>query len=836
MQVETPKSDLVSGVEWQNFLKKAVLSLACLLLASAAISWVAANWAHATAFQKLAGTQGVLVALVLMSWRLMIGTRAGEARQFSLTANMVGLAAVTTGGLLALIGQIYQTGADPWELFLLWAVLLMPWLLIIRTVFLAMLCAVLLNTAAALYLDVFGARLWFVFLPSWMALSLLLALLNLTLLFAWECGIGWLDDRWRIGPRSLGAAAFAWLVAASMAALSTPSSWATIVPGMIATALVAWIYVHKRPDLAMVCLAALTAFCLLAISLINWLDSVEGLLLVIMILLALAGFGLRYLGAAVRLQWPTLGQELGAVRVLQEPWFLSLLRLAVLVIMVGLTTAFLALSLDLRLGWLWIVGLSVGAGGLWMSRAHDNGVLHETGLALMATGLLLISIDLFSMDELHTSIRVAGILLTGGLVYAFSTSAALRFFCVICVLSLILALTWPTQNPYGLLDDFDADTLQISIPLTLRLWWLAVAAVLTLVLGARSRNTALWMPLAWGLVCLTQLLAWMAPAPTLFWLSDSWHPALTVIWLACAVLPVLLLAVFLWQQADTTNALRFGAPLVLAVASLGWMGAPGIAMALVWIILGYGLAQRSLLAFGVLALLAYLARFYYLLDSSLLQKSWILGLTGAWLLLAWFGLRQIIRRSTPPRQHVVSGAQPQRRLWHEAGLAIGLLLILLVANTGIYQREQILATGQQVILALAPVDPRSLIQGDYMALNFELGNQVSSALRHAPEDLANQIESQGGGYLVLQPDEQGIHQLVALKADIDKPDANEASDAVALEFRLRNQRVRIVTDAWFFPEGQAERYEHARYGEFRVDDKGQGLLTHMLDAQHQVLP
>lgn len=835
MQVEASKSDPVPGAEWQNFLKKAALSLACLLLASAAISWIAANWAHATAFQKLAGTQSVLVVLVLMSWRFMICARASEARQFSLTANMVGLAAVATGGLLALIGQIYQTGADPWELFLLWAVLLMPWLLIMRTVFLAMLCAILLNTAAVLYLDVFGAPLWFGFRLSWTALSLQLAALNLGLLFLWECGIGWLDDRWRIGPRSLGAAALAWLVAASMAALSTPDIWAIIVLGMLATASVAWIYTRKRPDLAMVCLAALAAFCLLAIFLINWLDSVEGLLLVIVILLALAGFGLRRLSALVRPNWSTLSQEYGAVRILQEPWFLSLLRLVVLLIMVGLTLAFLALSLDLQLGSLWIMGLIVGIGGLWTSRAQDNGVLYETGLAMTATGLLLIGIDLFSMDELHTSIRVAGILLTGGLVYAFSSSVALRFFCVVYVLSLILILTWPMQNPYGLLDAFDADTLQISIPLTLRLWWLAVAAVLTLALGARSRNTALWMPLAWGLVCLTQLLAWMAPAPTLFWLSDSWHPVLTVIWLAYTVLPVLLLAVFLWKQADTTNALRFGAPMALAVASLGWMGAPGIAMALVWIILGYGLAQRSLLVFGVLALLAYLARFYYLLDSSLLQKSWVLGLTGAWLLLAWFGLRQIIRRSTPPHQHITPKAQP-RRLWHEAGLAMGLLLILLVANTGIYQREQILATGQQVILALAPVDPRSLIQGDYMALNFELSNQVSSALRRAPEDLANQIESQRGGYLVLQPDKQGIHQLIALKADIDHPGTNESSDAITLEFRLRNKRVRIVTDAWFFPEGQAERYEHARYGEFRVDDRGQGLLTHMLDAQRQALP
>jgi len=56
------------------------------------------------------------------------------------------------------------------------------------------------------------------------------------------------------------------------------------------------------------------------------------------------------------------------------------------------------------------------------------------------------------------------------------------------------------------------------------------------------------------------------------------------------------------------------------------------------------------------------------------------------------------------------------------------------------------------------------------------------------------------------------------------------ADLAWLEFRLRDGRVRIVTDAWFFPEGSASRYEGARYGELRVDRSGRGLLTGLLDA------
>ena len=163
----------------------------------------------------------------------------------------------------------------------------------------------------------------------------------------------------------------------------------------------------------------------------------------------------------------------------------------------------------------------------------------------------------------------------------------------------------------------------------------------------------------------------------------------------------------------------------------------------------------------------------------------------------------------------------------------GLVLILVVANTGIYQREQILATGQRVVLALAPVDPRSLMQGDYMALRFAVADQLRLRLAREPADIAEKIKTQQGGYLVLQADEQGVYHLIGLRPRGGEQVAARAGDSstVELEFRLRSGKPRIVTDAWFFPEGQATHFEQARYGAFRVDGKGRGLLTQMLDDQ-----
>ncbi|HWL30052.1 MAG TPA: DUF2157 domain-containing protein, partial [Burkholderiaceae bacterium] len=139
-----------------SFLQKTTLGLGCLLLASALICWVAANWEHAGGFQKLAGAQALLIAVVLLTWRLVYLHVGRNARDFRAAAASAGLAAVVTGALLALVGQIYQTGADSWVLFAGWAVLLLPWLVALPSVFLGLLCAGLLNTSAALYLGIYG--------------------------------------------------------------------------------------------------------------------------------------------------------------------------------------------------------------------------------------------------------------------------------------------------------------------------------------------------------------------------------------------------------------------------------------------------------------------------------------------------------------------------------------------------------------------------------------------------------------------------------------------------------------------------------------------------------
>jgi uncharacterized membrane-anchored protein len=149
------------------------------------------------------------------------------------------------------------------------------------------------------------------------------------------------------------------------------------------------------------------------------------------------------------------------------------------------------------------------------------------------------------------------------------------------------------------------------------------------------------------------------------------------------------------------------------------------------------------------------------------------------------------------------------------------LAILVLANHSIYSRERLLAEGRVVLLELAPVDPRSLMQGDYMALRFRAANEAFG--RRAREGLAD-------GHIVLQMDANGVGKFARLDDG-----APLAADEVRIRYRVREEQVKFATNAYFFQEGHAKYYERARYGEFRVAPDGECLLTGMRGAKLEPL-
>lgn len=184
--------------------------------------------------------------------------------------------------------------------------------------------------------------------------------------------------------------------------------------------------------------------------------------------------------------------------------------------------------------------------------------------------------------------------------------------------------------------------------------------------------------------------------------------------------------------------------------------------------------------------------------------------------------------------------------WRSILLWGGLLLALAVANHGIVQRERILTDGRVLLLELAPVDPRSLMQGDYMALEFAAVDDIRAALEPACKHAANAggargsnaaaLKCMGGvfldgseprirkdGYAVFSLNPEGVGSF----ARIQPAPQPVAPGEIAVRYRERNWDMRIAGNAWFFPEGQGERYAPAKYGELRVDADGTALLAGM---------
>ena len=150
-------------------------------------------------------------------------------------------------------------------------------------------------------------------------------------------------------------------------------------------------------------------------------------------------------------------------------------------------------------------------------------------------------------------------------------------------------------------------------------------------------------------------------------------------------------------------------------------------------------------------------------------------------------------------------------------IVLGALLVLVALNLAIVGREHIKRSGEIVYLPLAPVDPRSLIQGDYMALRFAIVRDIESR----GEKAASVAREGATAFAPVTLDDQRIASL-----------ASDTTPApLKLRYRIRDGHVWLGTNAFFFEEGSTDRYAGARYGEFRVDrDSGEAVLVGLRSA------
>jgi uncharacterized membrane protein len=182
-------SMLRPSAAWFIWARQNLLFFGSALVLAGIIFFFAYNWAEMGRFFKFALIEGGIAACIVGAY--LRGLLRPSGKVFLLSAS------VLVGVLLAVYGQTYQTGADAFELFIGWALLITGWVFISEFAALWMVWLILLNTGAILYWKQVGH-------PShaipYGLFCLAIACLDGIALVLYEIGVGrglnWLRGRW----------------------------------------------------------------------------------------------------------------------------------------------------------------------------------------------------------------------------------------------------------------------------------------------------------------------------------------------------------------------------------------------------------------------------------------------------------------------------------------------------------------------------------------------------------------------------------------------------------------------------------------------------------------
>ena len=141
------------NLSWQRYLNLLFLLLTIGFLTSGVITLIAANLDYFSDLAKIYGLQTLLVVTVVLGIYCFIRESRRQAKEKLKwkTYSLFFVVSVLIGGLFALVGQTYQTGADVWQLFAVWTLCQLPFLLLFPNVASALLFAATANVAFYLF-------------------------------------------------------------------------------------------------------------------------------------------------------------------------------------------------------------------------------------------------------------------------------------------------------------------------------------------------------------------------------------------------------------------------------------------------------------------------------------------------------------------------------------------------------------------------------------------------------------------------------------------------------------------------------------------------------------
>ena len=869
------------NLSWQRYLNLLFLLLTVGFLTSGVVTLIAANLDYFSDLAKIYGLQTLLVVTVVLGIYCFIleSRRQAKEKLKWKTYSLFFVVSVLIGGLFALVGQTYQTGADVWQLFAVWTLCQLPFLLLFPNVASALLFAATANVAFYLFNEQNSHN------SMCYAVLINAGLLVISELFSKTFH----DQHWRILPKVFLVLTFVnlfglivkihdmYAYAWDEFGLLSLSSFLIAIPASIAF----YVYHKYRFDfinLIISVIALLGAYCFLASLLIRGVE--EG------VVLGLIGFtftvmAIKWLVKLYKQEYPNNKKSHWAISIL---WMIALL-IALVTIGVWL---FFSLGLDassafivgiLLFGIAWLITLNkdkneytiILAGlffliansflGFYLLVKFDDFFLllgyefsEDSNFGIFISALIFTVIIIVSYKLMPNSL-VRILLVTQLLVYWqisynlyfhsyslnnawFNTWFNNTWFNKIQLLSSIVLFYWvmrPNQSERIHLKPIAWGTvlfsLWISVPSYMAFPWVDYGLIDTDVSSDVMPADAM------SLDNMLQVLSGQ------FWSHFQFDVSHILYLLVCA-LPLIVYAL-MKKHSDSKHTEAVLILLVLTLFALGFVGIPVILYLTALLLLVYWTDSRAFFGLLVFAFVVYLGGFYYQLSIPLLYKGGLL--VSFAVIFAIVTLFLHARYKAPSQSAVENHSVFKAPIW-----LVGVFVIALLGavNYKVQQFEDVLATGKPVVLKIAPVDPRSLMQGDYMVLNYAILSefQQSQVLPESNESLesnesidtleSNETtettgidESSPSGnkaYILVHLDKNHVATFCEAQSEIPT-DFKHCTPNVYLPIRYNGSWLpKLPSQDYFFAEGKGEYYAQAEYAEYRFKD-GILLLARLLD-------
>ena len=142
-------------------------------------------------------------------------------------------------------------------------------------------------------------------------------------------------------------------------------------------------------------------------------------------------------------------------------------------------------------------------------------------------------------------------------------------------------------------------------------------------------------------------------------------------------------------------------------------------------------------------------------------------------------------------------------------LIINIVILFVVTGFSANKEEGYKKSDSYFYLELAPVDPRSLLQGDYMTLNYDITDKAQEIIFNGiydSKDENNKFLDMRKGYIVVSLDENKVAKFVKLSKE-----KTDEKDLLFIAFKSDGFNVNINANSYLFQEGTGDKYENARY-------------------------